>query len=200
MNSPERKHRRLNETLLFPSLGSTDFQIPAAIAAGALRTSLSKLDAAYPLGLTFCDDSADASVSILHQPEFASNVDSVLNVHEVSTLGDLGLVLAPRPSILVVECNWRFAPNANRLSAALHRLLGNGSDAPTALLAGTLAGSAQLGAQVGLAYPVAVPSTCILATEYGLRHIIYSRPPNLNPTRPDCISGLGSIVIGVRYQ
>jgi len=190
MDLSESKHRRLNPTLLFPSLGSTDLRIPATVAARALKASLSKLNAAYPLALTLCDDTADTSASILGQSVLALDRRSDLSVHAVSTLGDLARVLAPKPAILVVECNWRFAPNANRLSAALHRLLlNNSSEVPTAQHAGTLAGDAQLGAQVGRAYPIAVPSTCVLATAYGVRHIIYSRPPNLNPARPDCISG-----------
>jgi hypothetical protein len=206
------KRRRLQETLLFPSLGTTDLKIPAAVAAGALTASLSKLGAPYPLALTLCDDAAAISSSILTQLDLASGCGGRFAVHAVTTLGDLSCVLSVRPAVLVVECNWRFAPNANKLSAALHRFLlqhhghhpsssssssslPGDDDAPTALRAGALAGGADQVALVGVAYPVAVPEACALASVYGVRHVIYARPPNLNPARPDCLAGMAKALL-----
>ena len=48
-------------------------------------------------------------------------------------------------------------------------------------------------AAVGECYPVAVPPACALRSEYGVQHVLYARPPNLNPARPDCVPGEASL-------
>jgi hypothetical protein len=127
-----------------------------------------------------------------------------------AAISDMVGVFENKPSIVVVECNWRLGPRANRFSNAVHGLIGNGPDAPTAIKAAARAGQQE--ASVGDIFPIEVqdffdvqlhgvitiasfsvqtkiPEQCALRALYGVHWLIYARPPNLNPNRPHCITG-----------
>jgi len=175
--------------VLFPPLGTGDLCLPEAVAARALARALARAPRSlrYLMGA-----SASASLAPFHAI-IAEGADPLLEVLlPPPDLGDISAVLRRRPEILAVETNWRFAPKANKLSAVVHAAVAEtlspllpSTLGPSAANAGKLAGAEV--AEVGRCYPVEVPPDHPLCVQHGLRAIIYVRPPNLNPARPDCL-------------
>lgn len=167
-----------NVTLLFPSLGTGDHEIPCDVATSSLLVALTN----HPTlqgHVTMCEP--DTSTDMI---EKACDIFG-MSIHRSDHL-NLDSTLALRPRVVVVECNWRFAPNANRLSKAIHMLpCADDCEAPTAARAGEIAGCES--ASVEGCFPIRVDERHVLRSQHGVEWLIYVRTINLNPNRPDCI-------------
>ena len=160
--------------LLTPSLGSGDLRFPPDLSKRALLPALARCPPGLSVTLA-----GECSVLSSFLADHSLGIDFV-ECHGAEQ-GDLTKLLSSlSPRVLVVECNWRFAPKANRLSSAVHALIGESG--PTAICAGGLSGVKE--APEGKTFPIAVPQDSPLRVLHGIEYIIYVRPPNLNPSRP----------------
>ena len=118
---PMRQYRR--HVLLAP-LGLGDLRLPPRVVAGALTSAL---QTSPSFDVCVCEHSASPKVVAPAMAELApSDIDDSserrLLRYRPADHGRLGDVLSSRPAVLVVECNWRLAPNSNKVRGRNHEL------------------------------------------------------------------------------
>jgi hypothetical protein len=134
------------------------YQIPHHAVVSAIKKSVSQISPGI-ISFILCEPPSSSILEDAGLKLFAASND----VHIVSAQhGDLFGVLrsaGTMPHILVVECNWRFSANANRLSIALSAH--SASIGPAA--AGAVVASHQ--AEISGVYPIRVPDQDPLRSE-----------------------------------
>lgn len=170
-------------TLAFPSISTADFQFDLEKASDIIvekaEEFTSKLENAR---LVLVDLSHGSRVlSLVRAKAAQKNIDPkkfftfVGDITQLYTKGGL------RCNVIANAANWRLKPGGGGVNAAIFSAAGPALDLATKERAGSLL--------PGKSIIVSLPSNSPLYSREGVTHVIHVLGPNMNPNRPNFLSG-----------
>ncbi|CAM6129922.1 unnamed protein product [Calypogeia fissa] len=183
MVSAVRPEDNGSSTLAFPSISTSDFQFDHAKASSVLVEAVAKflMHEDPKMRLVLVDLTNSHMLSLVSRKAREKGVDSKRFLTFVGDITKLRSSNGPGCNIIANAANWRLKAGGGGVNAAIYSAAGPDLERATKKVAQTL--------NPGTSVAVQLPESSPLYMNEGVTHVIHVLGPNMNPQRPNFLSG-----------